>query len=339
MIYLSQMTRTLSLFILLLPLTLTAAEKVYVPFFSSENVSRQTAMSSTFMLVDYINEGEAFEAIAAEKRDTVKFEVSNSEIKESAELLGSSYYTMGRIIRLGEIYHVSLKLYTTSSSLLVWDATRTAHELSEFPMVLKELAAHLGSKKKFSQAGDLYLLPKSSSERTTRIKSNKAIGLITGAMMPMDGEIDQLNGGVGFMGSFDSRSYIIQMTGEVYYGNDSVTSVHPVGTYENRYFNAGINVLYPLNSTNNAPFVCLGSAFTYRDTKVNVPGPPTSRPGNSREFSIIDTGMFLSGGGGYLLKRNSDASLFIYGRGYAYVPAVDQITFGAMLNLALTVGW
>ncbi|MEQ8324397.1 MAG: hypothetical protein RIC15_08950 [Vicingaceae bacterium] len=319
----------------------SAAEKVYVPFFYGENVSHRTLISATTLFAEYMNDNGFFQAIVSQKRDTVKFESNLNEVRESAELMSASYYTIGKIIRLGSSYNVSVKLYTNSNNLLLSSEIRQCKSLDDLPVILKELAGKLGTMRKFSRRGDLELISGSAAEKPIRLKSNKSIGVITGAMLPMNAdEIKNINGGFGAMMSFDTRSYILQLSGEVYYGNDSVASPFVGGQYQNRYFNVGANVLYPLNSTYNAPFVCLGSAFTYRETVVKMNALNSTPPSRgSREFDAVDTGLTFTGGGGYILRRSSDATLFIYGRGYVYMPAVDQLVYGVMFNLALTFGW
>lgn len=334
------MRSILFLILLLSGLYSQAAEKIYVPFFSCEDCSQQLGRSTTYILVDLINHYEVFEAIIAQKRDTSLFEESVNEVKESAELLSTSYYLIGKIVRLKDNYHISVTLYATSSSMIIWSDIRSTNERNDIPAIMDEIAAHIGSDKKFSLSGDVSRVYSAESKKLNREKGNKSVGMTVGAMIPMSNEeIKSVDGGFGFIGSFDVRNYILQLSAEVYYGNDSIPSGYTDHTFQNRYFNIGTSVLYPLSTTNNAPFVCLGSAFTYRETQIKydavvigISGIPT------HDHNVFDSGLTMNAGGGYILKRNSDATLFIYARGYVYIPKVNSVAYGAMLNVALTIG-
>ena len=344
MLYLRHM-RILFLFIVIACCSsiLEAKEKVYIPFFTCENCDERTSISATYLFAEFINQYESFEAIAAQKRDSGAYYESFTDARESAELLSASFFTVGRIIKIEDIYHVSVKLYTTSGGMVAWQRFESSKYANDIPVILDKFAVNFGSMKKMSQKGDLHRITQNESERTKRKKSNKSIGAIVGGFVPLDvTEIDGITPGVGLLGSFDVGNFILQLNVETYFGNDSIDErVEFQGhEYTNKYIDVTINVLYPLSSNNNAPFVCLGSGFRQRDTKI------TWDPSNQNiliyapehEHRVIDNGFYASGGGGYILKRNSDATLFIYARGYVFIPSIEKISYGAMLNVALSIG-
>lgn len=322
-------------------------EKVYVPFFSCENCDEKTSISATYLFAEFINQYNSFEAISAQKRDSAAYYESFTDVRESAELLSTTYFTIGKIVLLEGIYHISVKLHSTSGGMVVWKQFESSSYASDIPILLDKIAVNFASTKKKPQKGDLYRMSLAESERTRRKKSNKSIGVIVGGMVPLDvDEIDGISPGFGLMGSFDVGDFILQLNMEAYFGNDSIDAdVENIGhEYSNTYLDITVNVLYPFGSKNNAPFVCLGSGFRQRDTRITLDAAYYSNPlidpvyGPDHEHKVVDYGVYASGGGGYILKRNSDATLFIYFRGYVFVPSIQQLSYGAMLNFALSFG-
>lgn len=328
----------ISVFLLSLGGRMLAQEKVYVPNFLCEGCDRQTGNSAAFMFADYVNEKGAFEAVLSQKRDTISEPESYSDTRESAELLSTKYFVVGEFLKLEKLYYIKITLYATSSGLVFWSSSNQTKYVEDIPVILKEMAVKLATEEKMSQPGDLYLVSRSEGKKINRIHSNKRIGFTTGAMLPLnEGEIDHINPGFGGLLSFDLRNFILETTAEIYFGKDSLHDGNYYDNISNNYYNLGINAIYPLSSTNSAPFVCLGSAFSYRESKVDYypvwPGMPSSE-------KLYDQGIFVSGGGGYMLKRNSDAALFVYARTYAYVRDFGAINYGLMLNFSLQLeGW
>jgi hypothetical protein len=326
------------LFILSIREITFAQEKIYVPNFICEGCNRQMGNSAAFMFADYVNEKGSFEAMLTQKRDTVSDAESYSDTRESAELLSTKFFVVGQMLKLEKLYYIKVSLYATSSGLVFWSSASHTRYIEDVPVMLKEMAFKLATNEKMSQPGDLYLMSRSEGKKINRLHANKRFGFSTGSMLPLnEKEIDHINPGFGGLLSFDLRNFIFETTAEVYFGKDSLHDGNYYDNISNNYYNLGINAIYPLSSTNSAPFVCLGSAFSYRESKVDYypvwPGMPASE-------KLYDQGLFVNGGGGYMLKRNSDAALFIYTRGYVFIRDFGAINYGIMVNLSVQLeGW
>ena len=308
-------------------------EKIYIPFFECVGCKKQLGISATIIFSDFVEEADHFEPIIAPNRDSALSYESFNESMESAELLSAKYLINGSIVKLENSYYIKVTLYATSGGMIIQAENRQCSNSDDIILLLKDMAKSLANDKVMSQPGDLYLISKSEGKKINRIKSNKSLGIIAGAMVPLsENEIKNVNTGFGGQASFDLRNFILQSSLEVYFANDNIEGFN-YNSVSNRYYNLNINTLYPLSSTNNAPFVSLGAGFSYRESEFNI---VTIQGDNISDF-YYDHGLLFSAGGGYILKRNSDASLFVYGKGYAFINDLESISYGIMLSFALQV--
>jgi len=319
-------------------LTSFSQEKIYVPFFNCEGCNRQSGNSVSLIFANFINEKGNFETILAHSRDSVFEKESFNEARESAELNSAKYFIMGTMIKLESIYYLKITLHATSSGLNIWSTSRQIDELQDIPAVLKDIASKMGSDNKKSLAGDIYLVSKSEAKKVNRIKSNKSLGFITGAMVPLsEKKVNNINPGFGGLLSFDLRNFILETSAEVYFANDSLYDGNSYDEVSNRYYNFMINAIYPLSTKNSAPFLSLASGFSYRESEVKYNPVAPGMPASDNKY---DQGLMVNGGVGYMLKRNTDATLFIYTRAYVYMPDFDTFIYGVMLSFAVHVeGW
>jgi len=317
---------------------LFSQEKVYVPNFTCEGCDKQTGYSAAFLFADFMKEKGFFEPILTQRRDTTVNPESFNEARESAELVSTKYFVIGRFVKLESIFYIKITLYATSSGLQFWSDSKQCNSVEDIPIVLKNIAFNVASEEKTSQPGSLEMVSMTDAQKINRIRTNKSFGFIIGTMVPMsEKKMNHINTGFGGLMSFDARNFIFEASAEVYFAKDSLYDGYSYGDINNRYYNLSINTIYPLNTTNSAPFVCLGSGFSYRESEVNY-YPVAPQMGETDKF--YDHGLLINGGGGYMLKRNSDATLFIYARAYMFMQDFDKIAYGAMLNFALHIeGW
>lgn len=321
----------ISVILVIISTCIYSQEKIYIPYFECVGCSKQLGVSATIIFSDFIKETGHFDPIIAPNRDSSSGFESFNESMESAELLSTKYLINGSIVKLEDIYYIKVTMYATSGGMIMQAENRQCNNSNDIILTLKDLASSLANDKVMSQTGDLYLVSKSEGEKINRIKSNKSLGIMAGAMVPLsEYEIKNVNTGFGGQASFDLRNFILQSSVEIYFANDSIEDLN-YSSISNRYYNLNINSLYPLSTTNNAPFVSLGAGFSYRESEYNN----FTLQGNSIAENYYDHGFLLTAGGGYILKRNSDASLFIYGKGYTFIKNFDSISYGVMLSIAL----
>ena len=310
-----------------------AQEKIYVPYFESEGCSRQTGISTAIIFADYVNKNGKFKAELAAQKDTNSEAESFNDARESAELISSKYFIMGRVIRIDKMYYIKVSLYASSSGNLFWSSSRTSAGAADLPLVIKDMANRVAEEDVKGRDGDLFLISRSEGRKVNRVHSNKSLGFITGVMFPMSEEgSSHVNPGFGGVLSFDARDFIFETTAEVYFGSDSLYDGISYGDVSNQYLNLSLNAIYPFSTRNSTPFVSLSSGLSYRKSEVKYSSPQAGDP--ERDF-IYDQGLFMSAGGGYILKRNTDATLFIYARGYMYMMNTDRYIYGAMLSFSL----
>jgi len=313
---------------------LAAQEKIYVPFFACEGCSKQIGVSSAHIFKEYIDEKASFIAELAQIRDTTSPVESFNDARESAELISCKYFVIGKIVKLADLYHISITLYATSSGLKFWKGRNQTGNVMDIPVILKKLSTKIANDYVMSKQGDVFLVSSDDAIEVERFRSNKGIGVITGAQLPMsERKIENINPGFGVQTSFDARRFILELSGEIYFGKDSIEVPTVIEDVNNRYYNLTINAIYPLSTTNSAPFACLGSGFSYRETDVKT----LSAQGEELHWRVTEQGLFFNAGGGYILNRNSDTPLFIYVRAYVFMPNLGVVTYGVMINFAIHI--
>ncbi len=310
-----------------------AQEVIYVPYFDNEGCSRQTGISSAILFADYVNQYGKFKAELAAVKDSSAPPETFNEARESADLISSKYFILGKVIRIDGHYYVQTALYASSSGNLFWSDSRQAGNSADLMLAIKDLARKVADLEGKNMDDDLMLVSSTEGRKLNRIQSNKSLGFITGFMMPMsEEESNKINPGFGGLISFDSRDFIFEATGEVYFGSDSLYDGNSFESVSNQYLNLGINAIYPFGERNNAPFVSISSGLSYRRSEVKYLIPTSTSV--QRQF-VYDQGLLLTAGGGYILKRNTDASLFIYARGYMFMMDTERYMYGLMLNFSL----
>lgn len=312
-------------------------EKVYVPLFSCISCEKSGGYTAALIFSEAVNRKGNFQAVLADLRDTLYQPEDLSTTRESAELISTNYYVTGEISRLEGAYFIRVRMYATSSGLLFWSASKITHTPADLPVILSGFAADMANDKKRSGDGDLFLGNRSESKRVLRAKSNKSIGVMTGAMLPLsEYEIDHVNPGLGGLLSFDARNFIFEGSAEFYLASDSVLDAGYYSTVKNEYYNLNINVIYPITSGNNAPFACAGTGFSYRKSMLTY---QNLWPSSSGSEMVYESGIAFSGGGGYILKRNSDSPLFLYARFYTIYNNRELPVYGVMFTCALKLEW
>jgi len=313
-------------------------EKIYIPYFKCQGCNIQSGNSASFLFSEYVNEIGKFEAVRAQERDSAFAVETYNGARESADLLSVKYFILGTMLKLEGTYYIKVSLYATSSGLKIWSASRNFNEAQDIPIVLKELASKIDYTEKKSRPGDIYLISQADGKKVNRIRSNKSLGFVTGAMIPLsEKKVNHINPGFGGLLSFDLRSFILETSAEIYFAKDSLYDGYSYDDVNNRYYNLNINTIYPLSTTNSAPFLCLGTGFSYRESEVKYYPVWPGQPESDKKY---DQGITFNGGGGYMFKRNSDATLFVYARGYVYMPNMDTYIYGVMLNFAVHIeGW
>lgn len=324
-------------------------KSLYIPFFSCEGCEEQTGVSSSYLLNDYIDGYGRFEVQMAQKRDSSVLIENFVLARESAELLSTNFFLVGRIVSIEDSYHISLQMYATASGLMVWKTSAQTDDLNDLPIILDKMASDLAEEKAWSQNGDVFRVYSGETKRPEKMKPNVGIGLSTGALMDLSSDdIDAIAPGYGFLLSFDVGRFIFETNLEYYSLNTQSTSNPfpnaPSGSYttEDKYkfTNVYINVIYPLRATNSAPFVCLGSGISMMnlDSKTIRNATQGKPPVDINQTKTSNDSYFANGGIGYVLKRNSRARLYIYGRGYVFVNSASNVDYGVMFNVAVTIG-
>ncbi len=306
-----------------------AAEKVYVSYFEVMGMPGSNGYSLTNLFNSYLKSNAAFELVEGRYTDTISRAETPLEARESAELFETKFYVSGNVIKLDDMFVINVSMYTTSTGVLVWNDSRKCLGMDDMDIALKYLAMNLGNRETTSISGDLNTWNKGESAKVERLQSNMSFGVSSGGMYGMvNNDAMEVLAGLGLVGSFDVRDYIFQLNVEFF-----------AGAYS-EFYDIQISTLYPFTDRNNTPFVMAGIGYNYLETGNDEGledhiGDATSTTSPTEFYN----GLMFSGGGGYLLKRNSNVHIQVYAKGYvSSYPIRRTIPFGAILGVGLLFG-
>ena len=198
-------------FLVMISCGLFSQEKVYIPNFECEGCDKQIGYSSAYLFSDFVNEKGAFYPILSQRRDTIGRPETFNEARESAELIGTKYYVIGRLVKLESVYYINVTMYAASSRLKIWSESRQCNSVEDIPITLKNLAFNMASEEKMSQPGAIDMIGTTEGEKVNRIRTNKSLGFIVGTMLPLsEKKMNHINTGFGGLMSFDARNFIFE---------------------------------------------------------------------------------------------------------------------------------
>jgi len=290
-----------------------------MPFFEVLNMHPDYQYSSSKLFKSYLTEQNVYDLILPEKSDTL-YKESTAKTAETAKTLGASFYAIGEINVVGQnLMVISLSMYKTSDASKVWSDIVKAKGLADLDPVLQKLARAISSNTKSNLEGDIYNVSNYESKTLQKVNASYYWGLKVGGAYPFMKYITKPSAGIGAVFSYDSRNWIVDVTGEMYFGD--------AGIYD---FNVAMT--YPFTSKMHGPFASGGLGFggiSYKETKINFYGDPYPDPTSTG-------GLMLFAGGGYLINRNSNVNVRIGAQAFVSgFKAQGIIPVGIMFNITV----
>lgn len=313
--------RILSLFIILCAALIIStesysAEKVYMPFFELINVNSDYQYSVARLFKNYVDEQGRYILIIPQKSDSLVNQPPLTQIQETARMYECKFFIVADMNRIGETVIISVSMYKTENSQLIWKDRLKANTPDDIDPILQKLSRVIGTEQKAAEDGDIYSVTSYESQQLKQIHSISAFGIsIGGALMMSKPFIDDpFSGGGGVFWSYDIRTVLFEVDAQSYFlGNFSVG-------------NLSIDVYRPFFAESSTPFLGGGLGFGYTTGATNGNG----------------SGMMFFVGGGYIFGRTADVGLRVraqYMLGAFKVENPEKsLPHGFMLNMELYFG-
>ncbi len=298
---------------------LFAQEKVYMPFFEVLNMHPDYQYSSSKLFKSYLSEQNIYNLILPEKCDTL-YKESAVKAAENAKKLGANFYAIGEINVVGQnLMVLSLSLYKTADATKIWSDIVKAKGLADLDPVMQKLAMAMSSNTKSKEEGDIYTVSNYESKVLPKVNASYYWGLKVGGAYPFLKYITKPSAGLGAVFSYDSRNWIVDVTGEMYFGD--------AGIYD---FNVAMT--YPFSAKMHGPFASGGLGFG----SISYTEKQTDFYGNAYSDKRNNGGLMLFAGGGYLINRTSNVNVRIGGQAFVSgFKAQGVIPVGILFNITV----
>ncbi len=241
---------TLILTFIAIILSVKSQEKIYLNYFSTENVYWEYQSSVTKIFKNFIiNEGK-YSVIIPEKTDSIYPDEPFEITKQKAQVAEAKYFIIGELNALNEVLIFSITMYNTSDGTKVWSDILKAKSPDDLDPILTKIAKTLGTENKSSQDGDIYNVTNYEAEQLKKVEATLNYGLtINGGYCYIEGVKNMFLSGFGGIVSYDLRDIIADIEGNIYLGDVDIYYI-------------SINGLYPFKYSKNTPFLGGGVSFS-----------------------------------------------------------------------------
>lgn len=288
------MKKTLTVLIFgAIALCLGAQERVYMPLFEVMNMHPDYEYSTAKLLATYVDNKNQYELILPERPDSLYRPETFSETQKNAMTLHCKYFIKGEMNRFGDVVIVTVKMYSTDDGTKVWQSILKALTPDDIDPIMQKLANSLGNKEQTSDES-IYDVTQYDSKELNKIGATKSLGLTIGGGATFLGNItNNFPAGIGFVGSYDSRSVIFNINANAFFSDVKVYYID-------------IDAMYPFSSLKNSAYVMGGMGYGGVSIKANK----SSAEFNSYYYDYDNAGgLLLFTGFGYILNRNSNVSV------------------------------
>lgn len=298
-------TKVLAILILaFLSTAILAQDKIYMPYFTISGMHSDYKVSSTKMLKTYIESTNRYQVVLANYIDTTSLDLSIEQTQKEASQVSANYFVLGDMNAVGNLLIISVKMYETSTSKLVWNDVVKASSLSDLDPSMQKIANTIGSVNKANADNDISTTTdyQSATNRTIFALSKNCIS-IEGGIVASSTLSSPFIYGIGYTRSFDVKQFIFNINGNYLWGDA-------------RCWRFDVGLIYPLNKKYISPYIgaALGLSSTGIEKKItqtyNYNGYISS---NSYSEWVYGGGVELDLNGGILLMRNSSVGMKIGG--------------------------
>lgn len=302
------------IFLLFGVITAKAQDKVYMPYFQIENMHWEYQISAAKIFRTYLNNENKYVLILPETKDSIYPKETFVETVSNAKAAGAKYFITGEMNALNDVMVISMVMYKTADTGKVWSDILKARTPDDLDPILQRFAKNLGSDQKASKDNDIYSVTNYDSKQLTKVDATASFGVsISGAYTLAENVGNNTSAGFGLLASYDIRDVILDIQGDMLYGDVKIYDVR-------------ISGLYPFKSSKHTPFVGGSIAWSGTTIEYNNYYYP--------HFSGSGLAMFVNGG--YLFNRNSNVNFRVTG---SCVFPLYQVKYmnpiGFMLNAAI----
>jgi hypothetical protein len=298
-------------------LSAKAQEKVYFPYFELINVNSGYQYSTSKLLKTYVDNAGKYQLVLPPKQiDGFYFPESMAETRENAIAKGATYFLVGEMNALEDIMIVSVGLYRTEDSQLIWSDLLKAASLDDLDPILILLSKALGTQTKASEMEDIYSVSEFETNELTKKEASSSFGIYIGGVQTFFSGVGQnFSSGFGGKISYDLRDLILDINGEFYLGEIDILNIN-------------LAALYPFSQGKKSPFV--GGGLGYGNH--SIPNKDPNLFGRESE-----SGLQGYVHGGYIFNRTSNVQLRATVTAYSAMYKLEgQVPFGLGFNLGVS---
>lgn len=304
-------------------------ERIYMPYMETINMHDAYQNTMTRLLKNYIENQGLYEVVLPNKPDSVYVVERFTDAQKNAKAQKAAYVLMGEMNRLDQRVILSVKLYNTSDGSLAWSDMLKAETPDDFDPIFARVAETINTDRKASKELDIYTVTDYESEELEKVEANYSFGVQVGGGGTFFKDVDNnAPAGVGIVFAYDTRDFIIDVRGELYYSDVDIREV-------------SINLLYPISPKARHTFFAEGG-IGY--SGIDLEQTPSEFDPYYNEYietyeSNSGAGMMLHLGGGFLVNRHSSVNLRLGLRGFVGAYKVGSTTpVGGMITVTATFG-
>ncbi len=302
---------------------LEASTRVWAPLPEVINVHPDFQYATARVLKSYIDAEGIYEIVSPARppEGTATALPSTDSIKSQAIANKCSQYMVTSMTRLGDNIIMNVELRNAADNSMIWQDRLKASTPDDIDPIAMRIAKALGTSEKAASKEDIYSVTNYDEKSLKQKQSTNSFGVALGgtALPGSPYNSDPFIGGIGLLWSYDTRSLLVDVEGDVYMAN------------EKSFLNTiGLNVWKPMNDGAISPYVGGGLAlglFGYT--------PSSSYYGSDESKG----GLLVSAGGGLLMNRTSTVTLRLDLRyTVATFKVAGSIPHGAQVRLIAAFG-
>jgi hypothetical protein len=236
--------------------TVLAQEPVALLPASGANVDPGTLSAAHEVFRSYVDQAGTYAVRVTRGGPVVAVEPSPSEAVASASDVGAGQAAVLRLAMLGSNLHVRLTVYAAPDGRTVWTDSLQAGSPADLDPVLKRLATGWSRGTRAAASAEIDTVTDKEAQALNKKQATKQRGLRLGVVKAFDPARDDVTGkGIGTYWLYDARSFLVDVTTDLYWG-----------THMNN-FAIGFGGYVPLTKTDFAPYV--GGGLRYAWTRLS----------------------------------------------------------------------
>lgn len=300
--------------------SLYSQPKVYLPNFEIIGLHESFQQSASNIFEGYMLKNNKYEVFF----DQFGLQdYSTENLQKNAKTQQCEYYVKNSLNALGELIIVNISLYETATNKLVWSDIMKAKNVEDLDPIFYRFSKVIGTEYKASEESDIYDVSEYEANELKRYEANSNFGIfIGGAYTFMNNVENNTSEGFGIILSYDTRDYLLEATGELYFSDIN-------------HYSFNIDMLVPVYSKRNTPF--FGGGIGFGGTSIEYKERVNYNYYSDYEtFTDSKGGLIFQAHAGYLFNRNSNVNLRMTVSPFIGLYEVkDENPVGIKFNVAL----